>query len=1190
MEAMSPQQDNVGQHSRSSSLTGEPKLPTESRKKMKSLAQRRQSAPSLVLSKALNKSRTTSKDGCFSPVSPESCPLVQAFICPSRTFITHSHVQLKTGLQTQDRHLFLFTDILIVAKSKSPSHYKLKHHVRVGEMWTASCMEEVCEGSTYPERSFVVGWPITNCVATFSTPEEKENWLTLFERYIKEEKENDHPKIIPLKIITKDVGNCAYSKTLTVTNEDTVTDVIKMALQQFGVEGSHTDYQLWVTSGKDDAPYPLIGHEYPFSIKMSHLRDALPQIQTGKDPPCPLNLEEPFLMEQLPREMQCQFILKPSRLAVCQQLTDPSQKPFKRKRSIINWTFWRGSSPHLDNIPLSPTSPASGKLFGQTLPAICENDNLPKAVMDMLSVLCQDGPFTRGIFRRSANAKSCKEMKERLNMGFDVDFGCESIFVTASVLKDFLRNIPGSVFSSKLYDKWVSVTDQGTHGERIKCVKKLLEKLPPVNVTLLHYLFGVLHCIEQRSDTNQMTAFNLAVCIAPSLLWLPSPSSPEAEGEFTRKVSVLVQFLIENYCVIFGDDISLLYANLPAKDDSREDTSDLCSFKHIDSSYDSLENELNDDGDSSFSSLPTKMSHENRSRDSVLTLSDTDLDQVYHEDGQTYGSLKTSPVKMSAVSRHRSALHEQSENESLCSNTSGYSSTTDVRRHRRCSEPAIGILASRFGQLNESPNENNSSCDILLSQSADDYLKAHRYLQVEGQKLINRSLTLGIDVSKNNSKKQTNDKKSSPNRLLPPPALRLNICSRTSCSSLSSPGTSPSGSSLSSLDSAFSHFSDYSTLNANEVPLNLDCTLKQHKKTVELSPDFSVNSVSGFTFVDQGKQSSDSSICSSRKNVAELPSHKVSSSNQPITWLKNGKSAVKNWSSKKKDKLVASENCSKTDGSFNNKGLPVTKTEISECSFYVEQVPMPKALYETKHRITIQRPKEPMDDCLSCTPRFVEETVTWNPSPKPYLPEACLVDKNRNGETGLECNPFLFPSPMSINIELSSPSQAPVTQTLFLGHNITLLGQRNRRKSTNSFILEEPVLLNQNLKCSSEHSVHHPEEETSCLKDETTKTSLSRDISILVTGFKKNKVLPANTDTRVSTATCDLVKNFCVSPNLNTVTDDVVHQPELHKPNKGTEDYGKAVKQTSQDWHTKCCSDAKFEDVDQRFFAEESFV
>ncbi|MEE6472770.1 hypothetical protein FKM82_009718 [Ascaphus truei] len=1072
-------------------------------------------------------------------------------------------------------------------------------------MWTASCMEEVCEGSTYPDRSFVVGWPITNCVATFSTPEEKEKWLALFQRRIKEEKESDHPKIIPLKIITRDIGNCAYSKALSVTNDDTVSDVIKMALQQFGVEGSDTDYQLWVNSGKDDAPYPLIGHEHPFGIKMNHIRDAVPQIQGIKDSVYPLNLEGPFLMEQLPREMQCQFILKPSRLALCHQLTDPSQKPFKRKRSIINWTFWRGSNTQLDNAPLSPTSLAPGKLFGLSLPAICENDNLPKPVLDMLSFLCQEGPFTRGIFRRSANAKSCKEMKERLSAGCEVNFACESIFVTASVFKDFLRNIPGSIFSSKLYDKWVSVMDQGNQLEKKKAIKKLLEKLPQANVMLLRYVFGVLHCIEQRSETNQMTAFNLAVCIAPSLLWLPSPSSAETEGEFTRKVSVLVQFLIENCCMIFGEDISLLYANLSAKDDNREDNSDICTFQHIDSSYDSLENELNDDVDSPFSNLTKNLGHDTRSRDSVLTLSDCDLDHPDAEEAQTKHSCRSNPLRTSAGLHQKSAYHEQSENESLCSSTSGYLSTTvsdalkDLRRNRRCSEPTIGILVSRFSQLNECPHENaarKSSCDAVLSQSADDYLKQHRYLQVEGQKLINRSVTLGIDVAKSSSKKQTVDKKNTTNRLLPPSPLRLNICSRTSCSSLSSPGTSPSGSSLSSLDSAFSQFSDYSVLTANEVSSPLDCTLRSYKKPVELTPDFlSVNSFSGVTLNEDAnsKQYNNGNSPFTGKEDIVWPCQKNPVSIHPSTWLKNGTYTMKNWSLRKKEKATRLEEKNKTVLHVTTEELQTSTSNISEVFLVQENRTMLKTDSEHKDHNGVQRPRDCKENTLlSCSPFFCEDVSDRKLAVKHLEIDQDVVDRNGNSENDMECSSFLLPSPVSINIEISSHHQENtlIPQTFFFGQNIALFGQTNRRKSTNSFNVEETQIPNSNLKCSREQAVHFGDDGNFRMKDDTTKTTVGKDISIRVASFKKNKILPSNMDTESKVANCDLEKNFCVSPKLTTTTEDFFFQPDMPKNHKKTEECDNAMIQNNVEWQTKCCSDPKFEEIDQRCFAEESYV
>lgn len=54
---------------------------------------------------------------------------------------------------------------------------------------------------------------------------------------------------------------------------------------------------------------------------MSHLRDTVLLTQGSKDSSTPSGLQESFLMEQLPRELQCQFILKPSRLAAAQQLS-----------------------------------------------------------------------------------------------------------------------------------------------------------------------------------------------------------------------------------------------------------------------------------------------------------------------------------------------------------------------------------------------------------------------------------------------------------------------------------------------------------------------------------------------------------------------------------------------------------------------------------------------------------------------------------------------------------------------------------------------------------------------------------------------------------------------------------------------------------------------------------------------------
>ncbi|XP_055291072.1 rho GTPase-activating protein 20-like [Moschus berezovskii] len=175
----------------------------------------------------------------------------------------------------------------------------------------------------------------------------------------------------------------------------------------------------------------------------------------------------------------------------------------------------------------------------------------------MLKLKLQYWPFTEAIFAKSASIKSCRALKEKLNSGDKVNLDDESVLVVASVLKDFLRNIQGSIFSTSLYDKWLDVIDQENEEEKMTATQRLLDQLPRANVVFLRYLFGMLHNIEQHSSTNQMTAYNLSVCIAPSILCLLNSGSSELEN-LTKKIS-FIQFLIENCLKIFGEDITSLF-------------------------------------------------------------------------------------------------------------------------------------------------------------------------------------------------------------------------------------------------------------------------------------------------------------------------------------------------------------------------------------------------------------------------------------------------------------------------------------------------------------------------------------------------------------------------------------------------------------------------------------------------------
>ncbi|TMS06197.1 Rho GTPase-activating protein 20 [Larimichthys crocea] len=345
---------------------------------------------------------------------------------------------------------------------------------------------------------------------------------------------------------------------------------------------------------------------------MSHIRDGGSSggglgVGAGRDPTSPTDCPGVLLLDQcLPPDTQCQFILKPSKVAPGQvPLIEPGQqKSFKRKRSLINWPFWKGSNTQLDSLPLSPTSlsPTQGRLFGRPLSSVCSPDHgLPKPVMKVqtcrVTLLHSEyflersreetscgtcwcsciwrGQYTRGIFRRSAGAKACRELRDRLDSGTeDPEITHQSVFVIAAVLKDFLRNIPGSMLCVDLYDQWMDVIEGEGGEERMQAVQRLLHLLPSENLLLLRHVIAVLQCIQRNAHDNQMNAFNLSVCIAPSMLWSPAPSTPEMEGEGTKKVCELVRFLIENCCSVLGDDVTTLFRSFSQKSSSSDHGSD----------------------------------------------------------------------------------------------------------------------------------------------------------------------------------------------------------------------------------------------------------------------------------------------------------------------------------------------------------------------------------------------------------------------------------------------------------------------------------------------------------------------------------------------------------------------------------------------------------------------------------------
>ncbi|XP_064915337.1 T-cell activation Rho GTPase-activating protein-like [Columba livia] len=223
----------------------------------------------------------------------------------------------------------------------------------------------------------------------------------------------------------------------------------------------------------------------------------------------------------------------------------------------LPWPFALRRSPATSQAPGQVVSGCSRALFGQPLAALCgEDGTLPQPIQELLAVLRQEGPSTEGIFRRATSGTALRELREALDRGLDVDMGSQPADLLAVILKDFLRNIPSKLLVEDLYEEWMAALERCSMEEKMEEMKVVAKKLPAANLLLLKELMSLLQHIGHNADTSRMTFNNLAICVGPNLLSPPKEELLPLDAllEVTQKVNVLVEFLMENFSVIFGEE------------------------------------------------------------------------------------------------------------------------------------------------------------------------------------------------------------------------------------------------------------------------------------------------------------------------------------------------------------------------------------------------------------------------------------------------------------------------------------------------------------------------------------------------------------------------------------------------------------------------------------------------------------
>jgi hypothetical protein len=92
----------------------------------------------------------------------------------------------------------------------------------------------------------------------------------------------------------------------------------------------------------------------------------------------------------------------------------------------------------------------------------------------MLQQVFAKGPFTQGIFRKSANARLVRELRERLDSGLELALDHIPVLAVAALLKEFLRSLPDPLLGAALYPLYMDAMECRDEQEKLIRVKRFV--------------------------------------------------------------------------------------------------------------------------------------------------------------------------------------------------------------------------------------------------------------------------------------------------------------------------------------------------------------------------------------------------------------------------------------------------------------------------------------------------------------------------------------------------------------------------------------------------------------------------------------------------------------------------------------------------------------------------------------------
>ncbi|XP_058622310.1 unconventional myosin-IXAb isoform X2 [Onychostoma macrolepis] len=188
----------------------------------------------------------------------------------------------------------------------------------------------------------------------------------------------------------------------------------------------------------------------------------------------------------------------------------------------------------------------SSRQFGVELSRLTSDERaVPLVVEKLINYIEMHGLYTEGIYRKSGSTNKIKELKQGLDTDANsVNLDDYNIHVIASVLKQWLRDLPNPLMTFELYEEFLRAMGLQDKREVVQGVYSVIDQLSRTHLSTLERLIFHLVRISFQEETNRMSANALAIVFAPCILRCPDTTDPLQSVRDISKTTACVELII----------------------------------------------------------------------------------------------------------------------------------------------------------------------------------------------------------------------------------------------------------------------------------------------------------------------------------------------------------------------------------------------------------------------------------------------------------------------------------------------------------------------------------------------------------------------------------------------------------------------------------------------------------------------